>query len=131
MARAEPAEVRRSRASEADGAEVRSEACAAIRERREGVGEKGERAGRRCRAAACAGRDPGEWSPAWGLSDDSPEAAKSAQAEPSPSRSDRDAAGAERSDRAPHAQRVARRIPALAGVGALRGFPAERGSERR
>src|SRR4051812_10948131 len=74
-------------ASESGGTQVRSEAGSAIRERKNGVGEKSERAGRRCRVpqpAEGAIRAKGRGA----ARDVSPEAAKSARAEPSPFRSD-------------------------------------------
>jgi hypothetical protein len=78
----------------------------------------------------CAECDPGGRSQA--ARDVSTEAAKSAEAEPSASRSDQDAAWAQRSTGAERAQRVAGRISGNAGVGALRGGALlEWGSGRR
>ncbi len=65
----------------APGAEVRRRSGGAGREWREESATVDARQGRRCRVLSLRRRDPGEWS---GLDDESPEAAVSAGAKPSP-----------------------------------------------
>lgn len=115
-------------ASAAGGVQVRSGADAEIGERRNGVGDQRERGAAGVARAACGARDLANGQARTTVRQRRP---KSAGAEPSPFRSDQDSARAYRSAERPPAKRRAGKIPAPAGVGALRGVPARMGSARR